>query len=277
MPAITYTITILITSYLYAIGLAIPIVIIIASKAAAERGIIFKSADAIEVAHKTSHIVFDKTGTLTRGKLSVVGNERVDEDKLPLLLGLVENSRHPVSVAVAARLKNIGIMTSTVPEPKSWTDKGVKTTLGRQKLRAGNSRWLNLSDHELVQPMLKRGISVHVVSGDDGGAVRTLASKLSIPGNNVRSRSSPADKKDYIQTLLGPATDRKKPVVVFYGDGTNDAVALTQATIGVHMNEGTDIAQSAADIVLTRPSLAGILTMMNASRKSVNRIKFNFG
>ncbi|KFA78442.1 hypothetical protein S40288_10085 [Stachybotrys chartarum IBT 40288] len=313
IQAITYAITVLIVSCPCAIGLAVPMVIVIASGVAAERGIIFKSADAIEVAHKTSHVVFDKTGTLTRGKLSVVGNECIDEDKLPLLLGLVENSRHPVSVAVAVHLKDIGIMASTVPEPKSLTGKGVETTLGGQKLRAGNSRWLNLSDHELVQPMLvqgctvfcftidnelkavygledelrpdaaetvetlqKRGVSVHVISGDDDGAVRTLASKLSIPGNNVRSRSSPADKKDYIQTLLSTATDRKKPVVVFCGDGTNDAVALAQATIGVHMNEGTDVAQSAADVVLMRPSLAGILTMMNASRKSVNRIKFNF-
>jgi heavy metal translocating P-type ATPase len=312
--AITYAITVLIVSCPCAIGLAVPMVVVIASGVAAERGIIFKSADAIEVAHKTSHVVFDKTGTLTRGKLSVVGSECVDKDKLPLLLGLVENSRHPVSVAVAAHLKDMGIMSSTVFEPKSLTGKGIETTLGGQKLRAGNSSWLNLSKHELVQPMLvrgctvfcftiddelkavhgleddlrpdaaqtveslqKRGISVHVVSGDDDGAVRTLASKLNIPDGNVRSRSSPTDKKNYIQTLLGTATNSKKPVVVFCGDGTNDAVALAQATIGVHMNEGTDVAQSAADVVLMRPSLAGILTMMNASRQSVNRIRFNFG
>ncbi|EAL90942.1 cation-transporting P-type ATPase PCA1 [Aspergillus fumigatus Af293] len=311
--AITYAITVLIVSCPCAIGLAVPMVIVIASGVAAERGIIFKSADAIEVAHKTSHVVFDKTGTLTRGKLSVVASECDNVDKLPLLLGLIENSRHPVSVSVAAHLKDAGVMASAVPEPKSLTGKGVETTFGGRKLRAGNSRWLNLSDNEVVQPMLaqgytvfcftidntlqavygledelrpdavgtiktlqRRGVSVHVVSGDDDGAVQSLASKLSIPGDNVRSRSSPADKKDYIQTLLSTGIDRKKPIVVFCGDGTNDAVALAQATIGVHMNEGTDVAQSAADVVLMRPSLAGIPTMMDASRKSVNRIKFNF-
>ena len=311
--AITYAITVLIVSCPCAIGLAVPMVIVIASGVAAERGIIFKSADAIEAAFKSSHIVFDKTGTLTRGKLSVVMKDYVNVDKIPLLLGLIESSRHPVSVSVAAHLKDAGVMASSVPEPRSLTGKGVETTLGGRRLRAGNSRWLNLSEHELVQPMLaqgytvfcftidntlqaiygledelrpdavgtiealqKRGVSVHVVSGDDDGAVQTLASKLSIPGDNVRSRSSPADKKDYIQTLLDTGTDRKKPVVVFCGDGTNDAVALAQATIGVHMNEGTDVAQSAADVVLMRPSLAGIPTMMNASRKSVNRIRFNF-
>ncbi|KAK2692805.1 hypothetical protein QWA68_009881 [Fusarium oxysporum] len=311
--AITYAIAVLIVSCPCAIGLAVPMVIVIMSGVAAERGIIFKSADAIEVAHKTSHVVFDKTGTLTQGKLSVVANECIDESTLPLLLGLIENSRHPVSTAVTGYLKGIGIEPSVVGDPKSLTGKGVEAVVKGQKLKAGNSTWLNLSDDHLVQPMLSqghtvfcfiindklqavyslqdeprkdafatvealhiRGISVHVVSGDDDIAVQSLASKLNIPRDNVRSRTSPSGKRDYIQTLLGTSTDRKKPVVVFCGDGTNDAVALAQATIGVHMNEGTDVAQSAADVVLMRPALSGIITTIDASRKSVNRIKFNF-
>ena len=311
--AITYAITVLIVSCPCAIGLAIPMVIVISSGIAAERGIIFKSADAIESAHKTAHVVFDKTGTLTQGKLSVVAHDCVDKDKLPILLGLIENSRHPVSVSVAAHLKDSGVIASTVPESKSLTGKGVEAVLGGQSLRAGNSRWLDLSEHELVKPMLAqgytvfcfaidnefvavygledearpdaaetieilkmRGVLVHVVSGDDDGAVQTLATKLSIPCNNVRSRSSPANKKDYIQKLLNDDNNPKGSTVVFCGDGTNDAIALAQATIGVHMNEGTDVAQSAADVVLMRPSLAGIPTMMNTSQNAVNRIKFNF-
>jgi Cu2+-exporting ATPase len=312
--AITYAIAVLIVSCPCAIGLAVPMVIVIMSGVAAERGIIFKSADAIEVAHKTSHVVFDKTGTLTLGKLSVVANECVDKSTLPLLLGLIENSRHPVSMAVTSYLRSIGIEPSVVGEPKSLTGKGVEAFVKGQRLKAGNSTWLNLSDNPLIQPMLSqghtvfcftindelqavyglqdeprkdafqtvealhmRGISVHVVSGDDDAAVQNLASKLNIPRDNVRSRTSPSGKRDYIKTLLDTSTDRKKPVVVFCGDGTNDAVALAQATIGVHMNEGTDVAQSAADVILMRPNLSGIISMIDASRKSVNRIKFNFG
>ncbi|KAF5598202.1 Cu2+-exporting ATPase [Fusarium pseudoanthophilum] len=312
--AITYAIAVLIVSCPCAIGLAVPMVIVIMSGVAAEKGIIFKSADAIEVAHKTSHVVFDKTGTLTQGKLSVVANECVDKSTLPLLLGLIENSRHPVSMAVTSYLRSVGIEPSVAGEPKSLTGKGVEAVVKGQRLKAGNSTWLNLSDNPLIQPMLSqgytvfsftindelqavyglqdeprkdafqtvealhmRGISVHVVSGDDDAAVQNLASKLIIPRDNVRSRTSPSGKRDYIKTLLGTSTDRKKPVVVFCGDGTNDAVALAQATIGVHMNEGTDVAQSAADVVLMRPNLSGIITMIDASRKSVNRIKFNFG
>lgn len=129
---------------------------------------------------------------------------------------------------------------------------------------------------ETIDLLQKLGVSVHIVSGDDDGAVQTLASRLCVSSKNVRSRSSPADKKDYVHKLQDTATNHKNAVVVFCGDGTNDAVALAQATIGVHMNEGTDVAQSAADVVLMRPSLGGILTMMNASRISVNRIKLNF-
>ncbi|KAJ4131456.1 hypothetical protein NW768_005642 [Fusarium equiseti] len=311
--AITYAIAVLIVSCPCAIGLAVPMVIVIMSGVAAEKGIIFKSADAIEVAHKASHVVFDKTGTLTRGKLSVVSKECIDEASLSLLLGLIENSRHPVSVAVAAHLKDMGIETHSTCEPKSLTGKGLEAVVNGLTLRAGNSHWLNISEDPLVYTMLvqgytvfcfvvndelhsvyglqdelrddalgtvetlhKRGISVHVVSGDDDEAVQSLAEKLNIPRTNVSSRTSPAGKKEYIQTLLGTSTDRKKPVVVFCGDGTNDAVALAQATVGVHMNEGTDVAQSAADVVLMRPALSGIVTMIDASRKSVNRIKFNF-
>ncbi|KAJ5362023.1 hypothetical protein N7541_002867 [Penicillium brevicompactum] len=313
IQAITYAITVLIVSCPCAIGLAVPMVIVIVSGVAAEKGIVFKSADAIEVAHKTSHVVFDKTGTLTRGKLSVVAKDSVNVEALSLLLGLIENSRHPVSVSVATHLKDNGVASLAVADPKSLTGKGLEAMVNGQKLRAGNSRWLNLSQNEFVQPMLaqgytvfcftvddalhavygledelrsdavetvqtlqKTGVTVHIVSGDDDGAVQSLGSALSIPSSNMRSRSSPSDKKEYIQTLLGTGNNRKKPVVVFCGDGTNDAVALAQATIGVHMNEGTDVAQSAADVVLMRPALAGILTMMNASRQAVNRIKFNF-
>ncbi|OQE17662.1 hypothetical protein PENSTE_c020G03985 [Penicillium steckii] len=313
IQAITYAITVLIVSCPCAIGLAVPMVIVISSGVAAEKGIIFKSADAIELAYKTKHVVFDKTGTLTQGKLSIVESECTKPNQLPLLLGLIENSRHPVSVAVATHLKDAGIQSWSVPESKSLTGKGVEANLDDKKLRAGNSRWLNLSNHELVQPLLTRGLTVfcftngndliavygledelrsdaadtietlqkngvltHIVSGDDDGAVKTVAFKLGIPVENIRSRSSPADKKDYVQNLLSIGRAGKESVVIFCGDGTNDAVALAQATVGVHMNEGTDIAQSAADVVLMRPSLASILVMMNASRKAVNRIKFNF-
>ncbi|KAL4913875.1 E1-E2 ATPase-domain-containing protein [Aspergillus aurantiobrunneus] len=314
--AITYAITVLIVSCPCAIGLAVPMVIVIASGVAAERGVIFKSADSIEVAYKTSHVVFDKTGTLTQGKLTVVVEDVINNKTscLSLLLGLIGSNKHPISTAVARYLKEKGISESVVPDAKVLTSKGVESTTPGLVLRAGNSHWLNISSDPRVQSILEReytafcftindslaavfgledslrpdaletvttlqehGISVHLISGDDDGAVRSIAAQLQIPEPHVRSRCTPADKQAYIQILLSPPT--KNPVVVFIGDGTNDAPALAQSTIGIHMNEesGTEVAKSAADVVLMRPSLSGILTMIKISRKAVHRIAFNFG
>ncbi|KAI9881840.1 MAG: hypothetical protein M1823_006448, partial [Watsoniomyces obsoletus] len=304
--AITYAITVLIVSCPCAIGLAVPMVIVIAGGVAAKHGVIFKSATTIETARNTSHVVFDKTGTLTQGKLTVAVEEfigSITSSSMPMLLGLVGSIKHPVSTAVTAHLKAQGVLASAVSDPKTLTGKGVEGTASGRVLRAGNSRWLNVSSDPHVQSVLsqghtafcftidnslaavfgledslrpdalstitklhERGVSVHVISGDDDGAVHSVTTQLSIPNTNVRSRCTPADKQAYIQDLLAVPTSvssakkSKKPVVIFCGDGTNDAVALAQATIGVHMNEGTDVAKSAADIVLLRPSLAGILT-----------------
>ncbi|KAL7909975.1 E1-E2 ATPase domain-containing protein [Trichoderma velutinum] len=329
IQAITYAITVLIVSCPCAIGLAVPMVVVIASGVAAERGVVFKSAESLEVAYKTSHVVFDKTGTITEGKLTVIeewyanGNQTATKS---LLLGLVDGIKHPVSAAMALHLKGQGISPAPVSSSKVVTGKGVEGIAEGSglALQAGNSRWLGLESNPVVQSMLShgytvfgftiggsiaaifalqdsirpdafstvqtllnRGLSVHIISGDDDGAVRSVAARLNITEANVRSRCTPSDKQAYIQDLLqSPAsTDQinkvdepKKPVVIFCGDGTNDAVALAQATIGVHMNEeGTDVAKSAADVVLMRPNLAGILTVIAVSRKSMRRIIFNFG
>ncbi|KXX78600.1 P-type cation-transporting ATPase [Madurella mycetomatis] len=327
IQAITYAITVLIVSCPCAIGLATPTVAAVATGVAAARGVIFKSAESLELAYKASHVVFDKTGTITKGTMTVTQewyNGSNQDATRSRVLGLVNGIKHPVSAAVEAHLKTQGVLPAQVSEPKTLTGKGVEgiVTESGSTIRAGNSRWLNLTSDPAVQSVLSqgltafcvtidgsaaaifgledsirtdaastvkalhdRGISVHVISGDDNGAVQSIAAQLNIPEPNVRSRCTPADKQAYIQRLLATSPNNtskpkktKKPVVIFCGDGTNDAIALAQATIGVHMNEGgTDVASSAADVVLMRPNLAGILTAIVVSRKSIHRIAFNFG
>ncbi|KAK1248039.1 hypothetical protein MKX07_000927 [Trichoderma sp. CBMAI-0711] len=330
IQAVTYAITVLIVSCPCAIGLAVPMVVVIASGVAAERGVVFKSAESLEVAYKASHVVFDKTGTITAGKLTVAQEWYADGDQngtKSLLLGLVESIKHPASAAMALHLKDHGVSPASISNAKALTGKGVEGVAdgSGMALRAGNSRWLCLESHptaqsmlshgytvlgftmggsiaaifglqdsirsdaaSTVQTLLDNGISAHILSGDDDGAVRSVATQLGITEANVRSRCTPADKQAYIQALLqgltGPdqppnkSRKAKQPVVIFCGDGSNDAAALAQATIGIHMNDqGTEIAQSAADVVLMRPSLAGVLTVIAASKKSMRRIAFNFG
>lgn len=323
IQAITYAITVLIVSCPCAIGLAVPMVIVIGSGVAAERGVIIKAADPLELAYKASHVVLDKTGTLTQGRLTVaremwLGGQESLADSKSLLLSLLVSNKHPVSAAVATQLQSAGITPmAKALDASTLTGKGVEAaTSSGSILRAGNSRWLGLGQDSRVQSILseghttfcftvddtlvavfglqdslrpdsldtveqlhKRGVAVHVISGDDDAAVRAVTTQLSIPDDRVRSRCTPADKQAYVQELLQAPDGKSPPTVMFCGDGTNDAVALAQATIGVHMNDssGTDVAKSAADVVLMRPSLAGILTLINVSKKSMGRIAFNFG
>lgn len=310
--AITYAIAVLIVSCPCAIGLCVPMVIVIAGGVAAKHGVIFKTGQTIEVAKKTNHVVFDKTGTLTEGALSVVDVAFPAGDEASIkqsVLGLVANIKHPVSAAVARHLKDHEVSPAQVDEITTVVGKGVQGSLEGSTISGGNSRWLGMEQNDQVQGFLsqgltvfcavvdsqlravfgledsiredslgviselkRRGIAVSLVSGDDDGAVQKLAAKLDIPQSHVRSRCSPKDKLEYLRTIM---TDNKA-VVMFCGDGTNDAPALAQANVGVHVNEGSEIAKSAADAVLVRPALSGILCLIDLSRAAVLRIVINF-
>ena len=313
VQAVTYAIAVLIISCPCAIGLAVSMVIAIARGVAAEHGILFKTAETIEHAWRTSHVVLDKTGTLTQGTMSVCAEEYFSvsqEYTRSLLLGIVSDVKHPVSSAVAKYLRSLAVSPALVEDIKTLPGKGVEATLDGISVRAGNSRWLGLeaipqiqsllsqgftvfcvmignriaavlglndtirSDaKEVVDSLIARGISVSIVSGDDAGAVQSVAAQLNVPVSNVRSCCLPIDKKKYVNAIsdLHPGS-----VVLFCGVGTNDAIAIAQASVCVHINEGSDVSQNAADAVLLAPALANILALMDLSRAAHVRIIFNF-
>ncbi|KFY03735.1 hypothetical protein V490_00095 [Pseudogymnoascus sp. VKM F-3557] len=125
---------------------------------------------------------------------------------------------------------------------------------------------------QVVNELKKRAVKVSIVSGDNEESVRSIAMTLDVPESQIRFRCSPADKQVYVKEMLASP----KSVVMFCGDGTNDAVALAQASIGMHIDGGTDIAQGAADAVLVRPALVGIITLMDLSKAFFRRVIFNF-
>jgi P-type E1-E2 ATPase len=287
-------------------------VIVISGGVAAKHGVVFKSATAIETACKACHVVFDKTGTLTHGKLSVTEEVYLLEKQdlaTSVALGLTCDSKHPVSIAISTYLEEKGVEAAKISDTRSITGEGVDGTIDGVSVRCGNTRWLSAEIHPEVQGLLtkgltvfciaiddqvvaafglvdslrpdshtvitelqKRGIAISIVSGDDAGAVEAVAGKLGIPSSHVRSRCTPGDKQEYLKTLM---TNENK-IVIFCGDGTNDAVALAQADIGVHINSGSGVAQAAADVVLMRPHLGGILVLLDLSKAAFHRILFNF-
>lgn len=312
VQAVTYAVSILIVTCPCAIGLAVPMVVVIAGGVAAKHGVVFKSAETIEIGRKVGHVVFDKTGTLTQGQLSVVAEDYVSESKdltCSLVLGLVSNIKHPVSAAIARHLREQGVEPALIEDVTSITSKGMQGTYDGTTIRAGNSRWLEVEKLPVVQAFLsrnltvfcvsrqgellaaygladllrpdakiviseltRRGISVSLVSGDDDGPVQSVASALGICPSNVKSKCNPSQKQQFVKDLMSAPGE----IVLFCGDGTNDAPSLASASIGAHMSDGTDLAQGAADVVLLRPSLSGILTLMDLSRAAYRRIVFNF-
>ncbi|KAI0731090.1 heavy metal translocatin [Earliella scabrosa] len=314
VAALTYAISVLAVSCPCAIGLAVPMVILIAGGVGAKLGLVFKAAATIEQARKVSHVVLDKTGTVTQGKLSVVSrfvDDAAGFDVPAAVSELVATSRHPVARAVAADLDTCTIGQPSVDDVEMVIGKGMQGTLLGQPLRGGSAHWLGLEAHASVQPLLAQGlttfcvvhgdhlivafglsdtlrpeahsviqalttrkIGVSILSGDHPSAVFATAASLGIPAERVRAGCLPADKQAYIKELAAQGE-----TVLFCGDGTNDAVALAQAAIGVHIHTGDGAgvaASTAAEVVLTHPSLAGILTLLELSDAVARRIALNF-
>lgn len=333
--AMTFSISVLIVSCPCAIGLAVPLVLVIASGVAAKHGLIFKTADTIDLARNVSHVIFDKTGTLTQGTLHItvekylVGNS---DSIRSMILGLALNSKHPVSKAVGAYLHSSGVKSSTICDVKSIPGSGIEASWNSLPVRAGNPYWLGVKDcpevrrilnlgltmfcvtlndelvavfglQDLLRPdaletiteLKKRSINIFILSGDNEAAITNIAMELGVPLSNTRGRCSPAEKQAYVKSLLqdkaihghthcsGSHISHRSPTrsstVLFIGDGSNDAPSLAMASIGLHISHDSTsptVASSAADVILLRPSLSKVLTLIDLSTAFHRRVIFNF-
>ncbi|KAG9198881.1 hypothetical protein G6514_009256 [Epicoccum nigrum] len=326
IKAITYAIATLVVSCPCAIGLAVPMVILIAGGVAARYGIIFKDPQKLEVARNVTDVVFDKTGTLTTSYFTVtseqyLGTMAPNQVKCHVL-GLLKDSKHPISLGVYNRLAKESRMSAEpdlVPVAMhnvvSIPGEGVRGfTRGHNcEVRAGSPGWLMLHLEEtdcshlcvtiagqavavfklrdtakfnagrVIEALQKRQIRVHMISGDSEGSVNFVAHELNIPKRWTKSRCKPEGKQKYIQdlqeTLSGTLSGTRNRIVLFVGDGTNDAVALKQADVGAHMHSphsSSDVAKQAADVVFMTERLADILIMLDISQGAYTRIVANF-
>ncbi len=293
VQAITYAISVIIVSCPCAIGLAVPMVVVIAGGVAAKHGVIFKSAETIEAARNVNHVVFDKTGTLTQGLLSVCTEEYMSQSRdftMSLALGLTSNINHPVSSAIAAHLKSLDVQATPLAEVKSIPGNGVEGTCNGTTVRAGNCRWLSVQDSQQVQSALSKGLTVFcltsgptllavyglsdtlrpeahtvitslrsrnidisIVSGDDHGPVHSIATQLGIPASNVRSRCSPRDKQEYIQALIDTPLPSPKSHSNLNPKSNSKPKPQTVLFVGDGTNDGPALAT--ATIGLHIPSL----------------------
>lgn len=310
--AITYAIAVLAVSCPCALGLAVPMVLVIAGGVAARQGVVIKAADATERAFKVTDVVFDKTGTLTRGDLRVVREEALSDrttrdEALAMAKALVKDDSHPVSKAIAAHFSDVPSDVTSLDHAKSIPGSGIQAEWNGRIVKAGNPFWLGIEDNAIVTQLLDQGmtcfcininnipvlaiglestlrdeatavlnslrnrnITPHIVSGDHARAVEAVAHSLDIGLPNTASRRSPVQKKEYVSKLQASGK-----IVLFCGDGTNDAIALAQANVGVQLGSASDVAGAVADVVLLR-GLDGVLVLLDVSKRAFVRISFNF-
>ena len=137
---------------------------------------------------------------------------------------------------------------------------------------------------QLVRWLTQRNVDVYVLSGDEPTVVESIAAQLGIPTDRAVGGCTPKSKADFvreIQETRGSGSTRrsKRPAnVMFVGDGTNDSVALTQADTGVSVSSGTDVAISAADVIMLNPAdiHKSVETIFRVSENSFRRIVWNF-
>ena len=310
--AITYSIAVLAISCPCALGLAIPMVLMIAGGVAAKSGVVIKNASATEKAYRTTDVVFDKTGTLTTGVLEVVeegyyGPAFQPTEVEALVLALLKDNGHPVSSAVVKYLQNVKVTSPCLEGIQSIPGAGVQATWNGRTVKAGNPYWLGINDLQetaflidsgmiilgvtldsslvatyglkstlrpeaktVIQGLSKRNITCHIVSGDGAKVVGDVAQKMGIDWHNIASRQTPPSKQEYVKGLI----DQGK-TVLFCGDGTNDAVAIAQAHVGVQIGSTSDITRAMADVILIG-GLDGILALLDISKEAFLRIVFNF-
>ncbi|ATY63321.1 cation transport ATPase [Cordyceps militaris] len=309
--AITYAVATLAVSCPCALGLAVPMVLVVAGGVAARSGVIIKSAECTERARKVTDVVFDKTGTITETDLEVMSTEFFsgsEELATAMTKLLVAGNNHPVSLGVAKYLESRVTSQITATDIRVIPGSGVKALFGSHVVRAGNPKWtgtdtdpvvenlmtqgltllvitrddqpiavyglrtrLRAESFNVIQKLSRRGITVHIVSGDLHQAVEVVASQVGV--HNIAWQHTPSEKRDYVAHLMIQGKN-----VMFVGDGTNDAVAVTQANVGVQIVSGlsaSEITRGAADVVLLK-GLEGIPFVIEISRVSFRLMVFNF-
>ena len=284
------------------------------SKEASKKGLLMKSVTTLEKIRKIDTIVFDKTGTLTNGYLSISRiNNHCDESEKRLLeiLGSIEkHSNHPLAKGIIKYLRNEKIKPNIDFMTEDLIGYGVKAQEGNNVYYACNAELLEKLDvinsykeeerkmkqegnyviylvknkkviatfglkdtirkesKKVINLLKEKGFNIYLFSGDNEITTSKISKELEI--NNVISGLNCEEKKAFINSLN---KEGKKVMVV--GDGTNDALAFANASIGVALKSPNELALLSADVVLTTNNLFKVLDIILLSKNTLKQIKQN--
>ena len=310
--AVIRTITVLVIACPHARGLAIPLVVSIATERAARGGVLVKDRLALESMRTIDAVLFDKTGTLTKGEPTVTGISTADSDSAETVLALAAateaDSEHPLAKAIvrAAREKDL-----TIPSAAGFTSSpavGVTATVENHEVRVGGPALLEelgLNEIEDADAWRAEGaIILHVVR--DGRAIgglkladevrpesRDAVDALHALGIEVVMITGDAEAVahavgedlciDRVFARVRPEDKSAKIAelqaegkrVAMVGDGVNDAPALARADVGIAIGAGTDVAIASAGVILASDDPRSVLSVIELSRASYRKMKQN--
>ena len=301
----THFVTVLVVACPCALGLAVPLVVVVSNGLCAEKGLFLRNGEVLERAKTIDTIVLDKTGTLTQGKLRVYefqnDSNLTDAEFLNVVANLESFSSHPIHTAFDVtkkldvshfeELSGMGIL-AKINDDEYYL--GNHKILTRLKLKnryqtkeddyskAGcsiiyvvqNKKLIGIigvkdtvreESKEAIREFMRRGIDVVMLTGDHEGVANQIAKEVGI--RHVISDVLPKEKASYIEKLKQDGNR-----VIMVGDGINDAPALVASSIGISINQGTDVAMDSADVILMNNNLSNIIDFIDISKQSYHII-----
>ena len=302
--AILALVSVLVVACPCALGLATPLAMVVAIGNCSKNGILVKSSEILEATNKIDTIVFDKTGTLTTGKMTIVDGV-YSKENLKILKSLEKNSNHPLAKSIYNDEKDI----FSVEEFKEEPGLGVKGKINGIQYFAGNYKYvekmqvenklkveeekiiskgesivylfnkketlliIGLADTikkdvvKTVNELKKLDKKIFMLTGDNDKTAKIIAKQVGI--ENVISNVSPKQKLEKIKEL------NSNNNCAMVGDGINDSPSLKTATIGISVENGTDISADSSDVILLNENMSNILKLFKIGKNTIRIIKQN--
>ena len=313
--AFDLAISVLVISCPCALGLATPTAIMVGTGRGASEGILIRSAESLETAHKTDTVVLDKTGTVTEGKPVVTdivtASGVAREELLTFAYSAEKLSEHPLSQAVSEKAESMNISLKPASDYENIPGRGMTAKINGDSVFAGNillmrDNNIDVSAYEQTSDMFSsqgktplffalenRFLGIIAVAD----TIKETSAKavadfrkmgidvIMLTGDNEKTAKYIAGKAGIDKVISDVLPDGKEAVirqlqaenkkVAMIGDGINDAPALTRADVGIAIGAGTDIAIESADIVLMKSDLNDAVGAIKLSRAVIRNIKQN--
>ena len=282
--ALEGAITLMIVTCPCALALAVPLTFTRSLSMASKVGIIIKSDEVIERLAKVRHIFIDKTGTITFGKVKVSKLEQTGpslNNLYSVIYGLEKKTRHPVGMALYDYAKKHNPEELQVLNFMEILGRGVSGTIGNIQYEINHegvfesnkliarfevADTVREDSKEALKRLMLSGYQVHMLSGDRREVALNIARKVQLDHSFVHAELTPESKSEMI---------RLNNSSMMIGDGANDAMALSQASVGVAVMGAMDISLRAADVYLSTPGLNPVVQLMTLSRETMKVIRRN--